>query len=135
MAAIADRPPDWMRLAGLVAYDRREPHVPVARLDLDTLMPQSADADVPRLLRFTTSRHTVVLTATSRPRAVTLAISVSPPGVVGIDVRPLHGSVRRVWTDARGVASCRSVPPGPVSLLVRWTAAQGGPIRTAWTQV
>lgn len=130
-----DRPPDWMRLAGLAAFDRREPAIPVADLALDTLLPRATTPWAPRLLRFTTGRRSITVIATPHGRSVSLAITVSPSGVVPIDVRPLHGIVRRVTTDLQGAAHCRSVPPGPVSLLIVWPTSAGGCVRTAWTQM
>lgn len=134
MVAI-DRPPDWMRLAGLAAFDRREPAVPVADLALDTLLPRPTEPWAPRLLRFAADRRTITVIATPGARSVGLTITVTPPGVVPIVVRPLRGIVRRVTADPHGVARCRSVPPGPVSLLILWPASSGGSVRTAWTQM
>lgn len=129
------QPPEWLRLAALAAFDRNEPDVPVAQLDLDTLMLHSTDPETPRLLRFSTSSRTVNISVVTKPRSVTLLITVAPPGEVGIDVRPLHGLTRHVSTDDRGAATCKSVPFGPLSLLVHWPHSRGGSVRTAWTQV
>lgn len=130
-----DRVPEWLRLAGLAAYDRREPTVRVAHLDHDSLMQQRRDVDAPRILRFTTDDHLVTVTVSPAHRAVSLTVTVRPAGALPVDVRPLHGQPRRIWTDPAGTAMCLRVPRGPVSLLVRWPAAEGGPVRTAWTQV
>jgi hypothetical protein len=129
------QPPEWLRRAGLAAFDRHEPDVPIAHLDLDTLMLRTSDPETPRLLRFSSSSRTVNICVVSKPRSVTLLITVAPPGKVGIDVRPLRGVTRHISTDDRGTATCRSVPLGPLSLLVRWPPSRGGSVRTAWTQV
>lgn len=132
---MVDTPPPWLRLAGLSAFDRREPSVRVAHLEMDTLLPQSQDPGTPRLLRFRADRQLVLMTVTERSHSVTLAIALTPRRRVRIEVRPLHGNVRHVWADARGIAECRAVPHGPVSLLVHWPETADGPLRTAWTQV
>jgi hypothetical protein len=87
------------------------------------------------MLRFTAGERSVVVVVTSHPRTVSLTMTLAPPASVGIDVRPLHGVVRRVWSDEGGTAECRSLPPGPMSLLVHWPMPVGGPVRTPWTQV
>lgn len=135
VVAIAEHPPYWARLAALADLERREPSIRVAHLDLDTLLPRPHDSRTPRKLRFATDSRAVLLTVVSHPRTISISIGVTPPTVVGVDIRPLHGVVRRVWTDEQGRAECRSLPPGPISLLVQWPASEGGAVRTAWTQM
>ena len=132
---VIDRLPDWLRRAGLAAFDRREIDIPVAHLELDTLMSRAATPRAPRLLKFTTADHTVMVSVTTKPRSVALAIAVTPPAAVDIDVRPLRGNIRHVHANDRGTAACDSIARGPLSLLVHWPPEAGGAVRTSWTQV
>jgi len=128
------QPPDWLRLVGLAAFDGHEFDVPVAHLELDTTV-DLPDGERRRLLRFSTASHAVEVTVIPKPRTSTLTVAVTPAGAVGIEVHPLHGIVRHLHADTGGVATCRSVPPGPLSIVVLWPASQGGAVRTAWTQL
>ena len=130
-----DRLPDWVRLLGRAAYDRREPDIPVADLTVDSLMTSPHPSSGVRTLRFVTSQRSVTVEVTNEPECVSLAIRLWPQTTVAIEVRPVHGTVQHVWSDSRGNAFCDAVPPGPLSLLVRWPGTAGGPLRTAWVQV
>lgn len=130
-----DRIPEWVRVVGRAAFDRREPAVRVADLSFDSLMARvDAPANV-RLLRFGSMDNSVVVQAAKDDGGVTISITIRPATSVGIDVRPLHGRSQRVWSDDSGCATCRSVAHGPLSLLVHWPTSAGGPVRTAWVQV
>lgn len=130
-----DRLPDWVRLLGQAAFDRREPDIPVADLSVDSLMDSPQPSSDVRTLRFVTSQRWVTVEVTNEPECVSLAIRLWPPIQVEVEVRPVHGTVQRVWSDGRGAAFCDAVPPGPLSIVVRWPANAGGPLRTAWVQV
>ena len=130
-----DRIPEWVRLIGHAAFDKREAAVRVADLELDSLLRRGEPPTRVRTLRFGSHEVSVTMRVTNETDSVSMAIRLRPPGTVGIDVRPLRGSVQRVWSDDRGCATCRDVPPGPLSLLVHWPKALGGPVRTAWVQV
>jgi hypothetical protein len=130
-----DRFPDWIRLVGRAAFDRREPEIPVADLAVDSLMASPQPLSEVRTLRFATTTRAVTVEVTNESEHVSLAIRLWPPAHVSVEVRPAHGTVQRVWSDGRGSAFCDAVPPGPLSLLVHWPPAAGGPLRTAWVQV
>lgn len=107
--------------------------VPVIDVALDTLLPCNPRATAARTLRFASSEHDVIINVTRAGQTVGLSIDVTPVGVVSIDVRPLHGHVRRLRADVAGHSHCADVPFGPVSLLVHWPMSAGGPVRTVWT--
>jgi len=130
-----DAIPEWMRRAGLTAFDQREPDVRVADLELDSLMAQPEPAPGARVLRFVSGAQVITLHVTPELDSVALAIAVTPAQTVAIEVRPLRGQVTRVVSDDRGRAECSAVPAGPLSVLVHWPDAAGGPARSAWVQV
>jgi len=132
--AIIDRPPEWVRLMGLAAFDHREPSVQVADLDYDSLMTQTNSAGGERVLRFSAGDRLVTVRVTATGKTVSLAIAIVPPQAVRADIRPVHGPVQRRWVGPDGHATCDEVPSGPLSILVHW-AAPLRPVRTAWVQV
>lgn len=129
-----DQVPDWVRLAGLAAFDHREPSVRVADLEFDSLMTRLEPASGTRVLRFATAGERVTMQVTPQGDKVSLALSLAPPSAVSLDIRPVHGKVQEVSSDARGHATCPDVPAGPLSVLVHWPLPIG-PVRTAWVQV
>jgi hypothetical protein len=132
--AAIDQIPDWVSLAGLAAYDRREPTVKVADLISDSLMTRTEAWTRPRRLRFATEAQSVEVEVTPNAATLQLAIVVSPAAAVRLDVRPIHGRTCYVWSGPRGDAECSGVPPGPMSVLVHWPLPVG-PVRTAWVQI
>jgi hypothetical protein len=133
--AIIDRPPEWVRLMGLAAFDHREPSVQVADLDYDSLMTGTDVTGAERVLRFSADDRTVTVRVTATGKTtVSLAISIAPARAVRADIRPVHGPVQRRWVSPDGHVTCDDVPSGPLSILVHW-AAPLRPVRTAWVQV
>ena len=116
-------------------YDARDISIPVIDITHDTLMPCDPDAKRVRTLNFSSREHEIVINVTDESTTVSLSIDVTPRGSLAIDVRPLHGASRRVWSDADGHSSCTAVPLGPMSLVVHWPPSAGGPARTAWAQL
>lgn len=132
--AVIERPPEWVRLVGLAAFDRREPEVRVADLEYDSLMSHTEVPAGTRLLRFATEQEDVSVTVNATGMSVSLAIAIVPARLVRVDVRPIHGPVKHAWTDGHGRVTAGDVPAGPLSILVHWPPPIG-PVRTAWIQV
>jgi hypothetical protein len=130
-----DRIPDWVRVVGHAVSNRRGPGLPVAHLDLDTLVVRPGPAGDLRILRFIAGERSITVTVHRGEAGVSMSIVLSPPKRVWMEVRPLRGVAQTVSSDDTGVALCESIHAGPLSLLVHWADHEGGPTRTEWVQV
>jgi len=132
---VIERTPDWARQAALDAFDRREPDVAVADLQLDSLMTRAELTSGARILRFASVDRYITVVVMAHGQTVSLTVTISPPAPVPVDVRPLHGALQKVRCSPEGEASCSGVPTGPLSLLVHWPSEAGGAVSTAWVLV
>jgi hypothetical protein len=107
----------------------------VAALDLDTLITRPGPGADLRILRFVSGGRTITMAMHRGDGGVSMSIVLRPPTRVWMEVRPLRGVAQTVSSDDTGVAHCESIHTGPLSLLVHWPDAEGGPARTEWVQI